>query len=472
MKYILLLLLVLLIPSTLAAAGDVLYENYGNGTASTEWLLTGGTAGYITYPGDSSLEIASTSRNAWSLNNTGAHIGKVLNLTVTRYSSDTSFADGESWYFGLSNTTVNPTSNTFVSFSVGGCNLYQTSMSYAETGACPLPLTGLTTSNTTLTIWWNTSATTSNVRFYVNGVNLANTSEAVTGTNAIIFFYYGNAIGSAIKHWNMTLCEEYCGTPASPGSIPIIDNSTFNHSTAINASYEIVWRTNRTSPSRTEDTTPTIRFDTDVDAWCRISNTSQNWSQMGNSRNCATTNATSHVCSVIAGDAYGVSSGLNSAYISCAYQDDVSYETETGVSTSGPLQLYIGPDVNQATKCSAIVGDILFYANVSKGRYNPKTKTYNESFITPVNSSNCGYTYVLNNTGSITVNYTFSTNYSQVDNNLTMYVDNVLINKSANKSYSVAASSVTYVNWSINLTNYPVLQGNPNIFINVSGVFE
>ena len=53
------------------------------------------------------------------------------------------------------------------------------------------------------------------------------------------------------------------------------------------------------SPYSTSDTTPTFSFDTDLNAWCRISNDNLNYSAMTNSRDCESgENTQSHTCTL------------------------------------------------------------------------------------------------------------------------------------------------------------------------------
>lgn len=94
-----------------------------------------------------------------------------------------------------------------------------------------------------------------------------------------------------------------CGAAADT-TPPAIDISTYNHSTAVDATNETVWRTSFSTPSWTKDSTPTVRFDTDEAANCSISKTDANFTAMvtaNNESECSTNDVagvTSHVCTL------------------------------------------------------------------------------------------------------------------------------------------------------------------------------
>ncbi|MFH2028563.1 MAG: LamG-like jellyroll fold domain-containing protein [Nanoarchaeota archaeon] len=70
------------------------------------------------------------------------------------------------------------------------------------------------------------------------------------------------------------------------------------------------------SPYTTYDTTPTFSFTTDEKAYCRIGDEDQNYTTMGDSRNCSTGEGnTSHVCSIIVEDELYIPTDY--AYIAC-----------------------------------------------------------------------------------------------------------------------------------------------------------
>ncbi len=70
-----------------------------------------------------------------------------------------------------------------------------------------------------------------------------------------------------------------------------------------------------TEPYITSSLTPTLSFDTNVDAWCRIGLQDQSWSDMGSSRDCVTGEGSkSHTCTLTEQDSWDESADV---YISC-----------------------------------------------------------------------------------------------------------------------------------------------------------
>jgi len=123
--------------------------------------------------------------------------------------------------------------------------------------------------------------------------------------------------------------------PFSTGSGPVLQNSTWNLTTASGGN-STVWRTDQTVAIPTRDTTPTLTVNTDIAAWCRIGVADSNWTVMNSSRECSTSGTTSHVCSLSAQDAFVSGSGYNSLYVACTNIDNV---TMSALSTSGSLNV-------------------------------------------------------------------------------------------------------------------------------------
>ncbi|MBS3097244.1 hypothetical protein J4209_00445, partial [Candidatus Woesearchaeota archaeon] len=83
-------------------------------------------------------------------------------------------------------------------------------------------------------------------------------------------------------------------------------------------------------PYTTEDTTPTFKFNTDENAWCAISDTNNNYTTMGSSRNCTSgEGATSHICTLTTQDKF-TNNGVNYLYVSC--KDASNNENQTSSS--------------------------------------------------------------------------------------------------------------------------------------------
>jgi len=120
-------------------------------------------------------------------------------------------------------------------------------------------------------------------------------------------------------------------------NVPNITQSTYNLSSGLyttGSDNQTSWRSDLTINITTRDTTPTLRFDTQDSAYCRLHTADQNWTTMGNGRNCSTTGSTSHVCSLSAADKLTIGGGVQSIYAGCIESTLVN---ETTASTSGLL---------------------------------------------------------------------------------------------------------------------------------------
>lgn len=117
---------------------------------------------------------------------------------------------------------------------------------------------------------------------------------------------------------------------------PNILQNTYNMTTALSTDNSTKWRTNTSYPIKTLDTTPTMSFDTDAAAYCRIDIVNQNWTLMGNTKNCSTTGGSSHVCTLPA--AVQLTDGITyqSLFIACI---DTTLTYGNTTSTSGDLNV-------------------------------------------------------------------------------------------------------------------------------------
>lgn len=97
-----------------------------------------------------------------------------------------------------------------------------------------------------------------------------------------------------------------------------------------------------TPPYETEDTTPTFKFDTDENAWCAISDSDDNYTIMGASRNCTSGEGTqNHICTLTVQDRFS-SVGENYLYISCKDSDgNEGNATDSSKSNSGKIRMEI-----------------------------------------------------------------------------------------------------------------------------------
>jgi len=125
--------------------------------------------------------------------------------------------------------------------------------------------------------------------------------------------------------------------PFVTAKIPDIQPTSYNHSTAINSANETIWRTSTVTPSTTHDDTPTISFQTDVQAYCRINSSNQNWTQMGDYANCTTTGTINHVCSLGAYYPLELNTLSQGIYLSCV--DTSRAYGNLSTSSSGLLNI-------------------------------------------------------------------------------------------------------------------------------------
>lgn len=112
----------------------------------------------------------------------------------------------------------------------------------------------------------------------------------------------------------------------------------------------ISWRTNKTSPCSTSDTTPTVKFNTNKNAFCAIGTSDLNYTDMGSSGNCTIgEGAASHICTLASQDDLFYE---NSAiYISCKDLNN----NQNLTSSSGALSLNV-TDLETTAKNSIEVG--------------------------------------------------------------------------------------------------------------------
>lgn len=195
----------------------------------------------------------------------------------------------------------------------------------------------------------------SECRLYLNGTKEANTSKDladVTGTvDGIQLGTYWENSGQYVGLIDefatfsrelsdadiLSLYNSGVGQNYPFIAMPVIQNSTYNLTSAASGQNSTAWRNgNESWPIVTRDTTPTVMFNTTNAAHCRIHTQNQNWTTMGGTRNCTTTGNTAHTCTLTAADALTPGGGYQSLYIGCA---DATYTLETTSSTSGALNV-------------------------------------------------------------------------------------------------------------------------------------
>lgn len=222
----------------------------------------------------------------------------------------------------------------------------------------------VTTATASTNTWYHvvkTYSTTEGQKIYLNGV--LNDTDATTGASGALtasnvigcdrngnnqfgglideVAFYNYSLNStqveAIYDHQLNGYRLDVSSSTSSNNTPKIDNSTYNMSSAFYVGDQGNWRNgNESGAILTRDTTPTVRFDTDINAYCRINTEDQNWTTMGGNRNCTTTGSTNHVCTLSVNDALEYGSGYNSLYVGCI---DSSFAFEGENSTSGSLNV-------------------------------------------------------------------------------------------------------------------------------------
>jgi hypothetical protein len=250
-------------------------------------------------------------------------------------------------------------------------------------------------------------ATNGNISLYVNG-SLAHQDTRTATSGDTADFTVGvpawattsdtadDLIIDELVMWNRTLSTAEVAElktrffPFGALSPPVIVNTTYNLTTFIAGQNSTRWRgDNEHLPISTYDTTPTITFDTNMAAHCRISNSSMNWTTAGAARNCTTTGGTSHTCTLAAVD--GIKEGMSyqSLYAACI---DTTYMYESASSTSGSLNISVVAATNLT---SGIVVDGVLRANTSVAEgedFNFFANWTYESNKSAVNDGWCNYT--------------------------------------------------------------------------------
>lgn len=182
--------------------------------------------------------------------------------------------------------------------------------------------------------WIETKATTQNGNIWLFNDEYSS-NGCVSGAQTIDNFLVKNSTSTDAEVLEIFNCNGnfacIIAIGAAAADPPNIDDSTWN---LTNTNCEN-WQTDKAEPCYTTDSTPTVKFDTNVNADCAIGLDDGNYTNQTlgvASRNCTTTGATSHVCTVIAGDA--LSAGTDNLYIGCRRADDGNQNL---TSTSGAL---------------------------------------------------------------------------------------------------------------------------------------
>lgn len=213
-----------------------------------------------------------------------------------------------------------------------------------------------TTAVPTLNEWTWIALVYDGTRLYswINGTNASNIAASGNGASGSFERYSIGESGGRVNNLGGTKQLDECvvynralsttemqslyGNTSYPyGTIVSITNSTWNMTTANQISQQGWWQNgNQTTSIPTRDTTPTIKFTTNMQSRCRIHTQDQNWTTMTSSRDCETTGGLTQICSLAAADKLITGSGYNNIYTSCI---DLLNSTEGSKSTSGLLNV-------------------------------------------------------------------------------------------------------------------------------------
>ena len=201
---------------------------------------------------------------------------------------------------------------------------------------------------------WGT--TVSAVRWYIHGrrnaiVNVTATISCDGGATWVTSYTNNsnvtcNTAGTNIRiHYNLTNASSnvsyffFENVSAVPDTTPPEINANSYNMTSEGGAGCINWRTNKSNPCSTSDTTPTVGFTTNEFAWCAIGTQDINFSNyttLGINRNCTIGQGTqSHTCTLVSEDELVYDTSF--IYISC---EDTN-KNQNLISTSGSLALSI-----------------------------------------------------------------------------------------------------------------------------------
>lgn len=227
---ILILALLFTINGALAAPGDVLYQNYGNGTATNDWV-----SNILTYTAGGRMTVgAGTSGNSY--NATGTNwAGKVVNFSFVLEDTGQDWNDaGDTFRVGLSKDLAPACNPGDFGFDYNGANQGDGDYRFVD---CASGYTIINArdyaggKNHTFNFVINTSTNTSNAKLYYDGVLKATTNAQITGGIRSVWVGKSGTSPNDQSIYNITVCEEYCAAP-NPPSVNIISLTLAN---AVNA---------------------------------------------------------------------------------------------------------------------------------------------------------------------------------------------------------------------------------------------
>jgi len=177
---------------------------------------------------------------------------------------------------------------------------------------------------------------------YVNGTFTSNqplTGNAKMNENVTYFRFQDGGGGSKVRVRGFAVYNTSETSTAAPDTTPPEINANSYNMTSEGGEGCINWRTNKSNPCPTGDTTPTVEFTTNEAAWCAIGTQNINfgdYNNLGVDRNCTIgQGATSHTCTLINQDELVYDTSY--LYIGC---EDTN-KNQNLTSTSSALRLSI-----------------------------------------------------------------------------------------------------------------------------------
>jgi hypothetical protein len=244
--------------------------------------------------------------------------------------------------------------------------------------------------------------TNGNSTYYINGVNGTNysTNLNVGYDSASFFLMRGWFCIDNFKIWEGGLADEFVF------DMPILSNINL---TSGNRGGD--W----TEPYRTNDTTPTFSFNTNINANCSIGNQNLNWSKQNRTRDCSSGQATtSHICTITAEDLINYNISNRTVYFACI--NSLDWTNQTSKATAG--------------------GNVSVYSQIVSGQEYPFNRFYNYS------SSSVNISFICNSTSLANIK------------NISLYLTNSANTSSVlNKTKSYTTGTNQSISFGVNLTN-------------------
>lgn len=426
-----------------------------NGNCQTDGIVTATTGDYVVfYPGANTQNCVNISQ--LQVFNTGDSTGSStptycasadMNVTI-KWTNGSIIKNFPGTTNGTTlNTTVNGLTNNTYNWSVNisTCShaISWTPLTFNVSTTNPAPVityvntTNINTSNAT--IQWTTDLSSNTSINY----GLTTGLGTVTSINNAVTYHNINAtslVNGTKYYYNVTSCYlgacnttgPYNFTTAQPsGTFVLSDLVVFS---VTNQSAWFSWST-------TQYTNTSVKYGTTL--------------SLGSQRGFNDVNL-SHAINI---------SGLTNSTLYYANITSCNQSTSTCVTT-GPINFTtLSNGVPTISRCVNMT-DIIFKTNLSRGTINPITFTYTEMGIIPVNQTLCPAAYYTAVAANVNYNVTVSTNLSNT--NISLYANGQRINSTTNYTGLIISGNISYVNFTMDLNNTPLVLVRLPIRINVT----